>query len=525
MSKRLKIILLAVIILPLVIILGAIAAVYYNQERLVQQGITAVNDSYRGELVVTGSHISPFANFPYISIDLEGVAFYENKAKNTKPLYTAKDVYVGFDLWDILAGNYKVKSIKINQGHLDVIKYENGDINLLLAKEMESTKEEIEDEEDFQFELEKLTINGFELQYADLATGKEILAHIQNLESKISMSDDHFFIDLLSQLDLELMENGVPHYFSNKHFELDLELDYDKVTEVLKVIPSKLKFEEALFTLEGIVDVSNDLDMDLKFYGEKPDFNVFAAFAPKEVGEALKRYKNEGQIYFLGSIRGKSMNDHTPAISVEFGADNAYFLNTEVDKKVDQLSFAGYFTNGKERTLESSELRLQKFSARPAEGIFQGKMIVKNFKDPNIKVNLHADLDLEFVGQFLQVEGLERLKGQILLDMDFDELVDLELPGENLAQLKSGIDSELTIKNLSFNIPNYPHSIRRANGHATMENGQIIMDNLSFGIADSDFKFSMELSDFPALFHRYDKPIKLSMEASSKKVNLSLIHI
>ncbi|HSJ68060.1 MAG TPA: AsmA-like C-terminal region-containing protein [Anditalea sp.] len=519
MSKGLKITLLAVVLVPLLLMIGAIAAVYYNQSKIVQKGLATVNESFEGELVISGSHISPFANFPYISIDLEGISFYENKSKDTKPLYTAQDVYVGFDLWDVLSGNYKVKSIKINRGHLDVVKYANGDINLLLAKGIGEQEDDSQSGEELEVDLESLIINGFEMRYYDMGTGNEVLAHIQTLQSKISISENHFFIDLLSSLDLDIINSGQPSFFTNKHLDLDLELDYDKDIELLEVIPSKLYLEKALFTLEGLVDIANDLDMDLKFYGEKPDFNIFAAFAPAEVGEALQRYKNEGQIYFLGSVRGKSANENTPAISVEFGADNAYFLNTEMDKKVDKLSFAGYFTNGKERTLESSELRLQKFSARPAEGIFEGKMIVKNFKDPNIKVNLHADLDLEFVGQFLQVEGLERLKGQILLDMDFDELVDLELPGENLAQLKTGIDSELTIKNLSFNIPNYPHSIQRANGHAVMENGRIIMDNLSFGIADSDFRFTMELSDFPAFFHRYDKPIKLNLEASSKKVN------
>jgi hypothetical protein len=367
--------------------------------------------------------------------------------------------------------------------------------------------------------LESVIIDGFEVSYKDLATAKEIQAHVKDLHTRIKLSQDHFFIDVESDFILDILENDQKGFFSNKHVVLDLELDYDMGIGRVEVLPSKLTLQQALFTLEGLVDLEDDMDMDLKFYGEKPDFNIFAAFAPEEVGEALKRYENEGQIHFLGSVKGKSSNGHTPAIAVEFGVNDAYFRNTEMDKKVDQLAFSGFFTNGKERTLESSELRLQKFRAKPAEGIFEGTMVVRNFVDPFIKVNLHADLDLEFVGQFLQVEGLERIKGQILLDMDFDELIDLELPGENLAQLKQGIDSELTIKNLSFNVPNYPHPVRNANGHAVMRDGRIEMDNLSFQIADSDFKFTMGLSDFPAFFHRYDKPVKLNLNASSKKVN------
>ncbi|WP_143961786.1 AsmA-like C-terminal region-containing protein [Litoribacter populi] len=520
MSKKIIIIILAIVLVPVLLVAGTIAAIYYNQQKIVQRALLTVNEGFDGELTIKGSHISPFANFPYISIDLEEVTFFESKAQDTRPLYTASDVYVGFDIKDVLAGNYTVKSIKVKNGHLDVVKYENGDINLLLAKGIgESSEPESEEGFDGQIELESLIIDGFEISYKDFSSAQEILAHIKSVRTNLKFSADHFFIDIASDFLLDIQENGEPTFFSNKHLDIDLHLDYDITDELVTVLESQVILEQALFSLDGFVDLDDDLNMDIKFYGEKPDFNIFAAFAPPEVGDALKRYKNEGQVYFLGSVEGKSGNGNTPAISVEFGADNAYFLNTEMDKKVDNLAFAGYFTNGKDRTLESSELRLQRFTARPEEGIFEGKMIVKNFKDPFIKVNLHADLDLEFIGQFLQVEGLERIKGQVLLDMDFDELIDLELPGENLAQLKQGIDSELTIKNLSFNIPNYPHSIRNANGHAVMREGKIEMDNLSFNIAGSDFKFTMGLSDFPALFHQYDQMVNLDLNANSSKID------
>jgi hypothetical protein len=127
------------------------------------------------------------------------------------------------------------------------------------------------------------------------------------------------------------------------------------------------------------------------------------------------------------------------------------------------------------------------------------------------------------LGEFFEIEGLQRLRGQVTLDMDFDELIDMEMPGQSLARLKEGLDSELTIKNLAFLIPGYPHPVTNANGHAVMEKGRVRMDRLAFSIADSDFDFQGTLNDFPALLHGFDEEVKLSLEAASKTINLTIL--
>lgn len=521
MSRKKWVIIFILLMTPVLLLGGAILGVYKNQKVLTQKALAAINEQFVGVLEIDNSYISPFSNFPYISIDLKGVRFFENKEKNTVPLYEAADLYLGFDIMDILRGQYHVKSIKIKDGHVDVIKYENGDINLLMAKNLKTSEENTgTSDEKFEFDLQELVLSGFGVSYIDKQTHQDILARIDLLTSKIRIAQDHMFFDIYSKLVLDIMQDNHSTFFSGKRMELDMEVDYNELTELLTVFPSKLKLEEALFTVEGTVDIDDDLHTDLKLYGEKPDFNVFAAFAPKEVAETLARYKNEGQIYFLGTVKGKAANGNTPALAVEFGCDNAFFVNTSAEKRVDDLRFAGFYTNGKERNLKTSELRLQHFHAKPEEGIFQGQLVIRNFEDPFIKVNLHADLDLGFLGDFFEIEGLQRLRGQVILDMDFDELIDMETPGQNLARLKEGMDSELTIKNLTFLVPGYPYPVTNANGHAVMEKGRIDLDRLNFTIADSDFEFRGTLSDFPALLHGFDVDVNISVEAASGTINI-----
>lgn len=510
------------LLVPILIFVGSIWVIYSKQREITQNALAKINEEFVGFLTIEDSYISPFSNFPYISIDLKNIKFFESKETDSKPIYLAEDFYLGFNIWDILNGKYNVKKLKINNGHLDLIQYENGDINLLLAKGLADEEKEEEEVSEFGFELSGVELNKFNITYSDLAKSRDLVFRIDQLETALKFSEDHIFLDVMSDMIFDLDQDGENTFFADKKIFLDLTLDYFESGKVLKISPSKVRLEEALLALSGQVDILEEgFDLDLKFNGEKPDFNIFAAFLPKEVGETLKRYKNEGEIYFIGSVKGITGEGMSPAVSVEFGADNAYFLNTGIQKKVDDLRFSGFYTNGSERSLKTSEIQLQRFHAKPEEGIFQGQMIIRNFEDPFIKINLNADLDLEFLGDFFEIEGLRGIQGQVILNMDFDELVDMDLTTSSIGGAQSSLQTELFLKDLSLKIPGYHLPVTGANAYAYMRKGKIILESLNFNMGKTDFSFSGELNDFPVLLHGYDLPLIAKINSKSKLLKLN----
>src|SRR5690606_2870378 len=106
-------------------------------------------------------------------------------------------------------------------------------------------------------------------------------------------------------------------------------------------------------------------------------------------------------------------------------------------------------------------------------------------------------------------------------DMNFDEIVDLNFPGESLARLKTGIDSELTIKDLSLKVPELNYFIENMNGYAEMKEGKVVLDSISWQIGKNDFWISGSLSDLPALFHKHDKDIRVELMSKSSQIDLS----
>jgi hypothetical protein len=511
-----------IVLIPAMMLVTGISAVYFYRDNLVQKLVSEVNERIDGTMLVQQIRLTPFASLPYFSIDLREVEFYASKDTDEKPVYTFGDVYLGFDVLDLLTGHINIKSLRLENGHLDIVRNPDGSLNLLTAKGLQTTARESSSQATpLNLSIYSLMIRDVDIDFQDRAADQQVTALIDDMNATINYRLGHFYIDLVSDLHVGVMMQGLPAYFSNMDMHLDLEGDYDESTDIMQVLPSLITLNGADFRLGGRVDIGNNLNMDLQFRGDKPDFSLLGAFMPGELAAGLERYQNAGAIFFEGSVVGEAGNGEVPAVEVVFGSEGAWFLNTETVTRVDEVRFTGSFSMGEERSLRSAELLVSDIYAKPDEGVFQGHLAIKNFVDPVVKMDVHADLDLEFLARFLQMSELEHVRGKILLDMNFDEIIDLEFPGESLAQLQGGLDSELFIRDLHFLIPEYGHTVSEMNGHAIMRDGVIALENFSFRIDDSDVRVMGSLSDFPALFHRQQKPLRLELEVGADRLDFT----
>ena len=519
MKRKFFLILIAFFLVPVIVLTVSLFVLQRQQQELTQKALASLNREFVGELTLEQSGLAFFENFPYLSIDLKGLAFYESKAKDGRPMYRAEDIYLGFNVLDLLKGNYTIKKVKIKQGHLDVVQYPNGDINILLAKGIKD--EESDEDAGLDFDLASVEIEKMDISYRDLGMETDYVIHVGKLKSKLSLQASVLGLGMEGDLIFDLDYQGTHTFFADKHVNLDLDIRYDLDNPILTLNPSQIKLEEAFFSLAGTVDLRNELtELDLKLEGQKPDFRMVAAFLPPDLATALNKYQNQGEVFFIGSINGPLGGDNFPSIALEFGCENAYFLKPDINKKVENVRFMGFYTNGTERNLKTSELVLQNVFAKPDKGIFEGYLTVKNFEDPYIKVKLNADFDLAFVGDFFDLDGLDGLEGQVILSMDFDELVDLDASQASLTKIKESLQSELTLKNLHFRLADYPYPIRDVNAHMTMREGKITLDTLSLKIEDSDFGMTGTISDFPAIIHGLKKPVDVKLQASSRKLDI-----
>jgi hypothetical protein len=507
-----------------VLLLAAIAVgvLYTQQARLTSLAIRELNKQLPGELVVEGSEISLFQNFPYISIGLRNVRFYGDKQRKGTPLYTLERLYAGFSLPDILREKYNVKVLFLKNGRLDMIREPDGKLNLVEANRIQqdtiTTAETSSGSLDL--DIKKIVLKNIDVSYYDQTSKQRLSTHIDKIKTAFSANDSLINASLEGGFEVDVSSPGDTVLFRHKCMEADIKVAYNTKQQFLTISPSEVKLEAATLKVQGTADLLHGKMVDIKVTGDRPDLNLLFAFAPKNVADELKHFSYDGRIYFNGTIKGKLADGQQPKIDVSFGCEEAWFLNKEADKKIDQLGFKGYYTNGAERSLKTSELHLLNITARPDKGAFKGNFVMRDFTDPKIIMQIDSELELEFIGSFLGIKDLERITGHISLKMDFKEMVDLSLPEASMSKLKEGIQSELTVKDLTFRVPGYPHIVRNLDLHAKMTNGSVKLDSMAFHFGNSDFYMDGSLSDLPALFHQQKKPVLITLNAHSNRMVL-----
>ena len=506
----------------IILVIAAIALLYTQQQRLVSLAVKELNKKLPGELAIGSSNISIFQNFPYVSIAINDVHFYSGKLQTDKPIFEAEKIFVGFSLTDILKHQYNVKVIFLKNGFLNLERENNGALNIVEASrlKMDTTVSSTGNTNELDMDLKKIVLKNMNVSYLDRQSSQQVVSHIDKIQSSFSNESDKFFSDLQGTLIVDYTHPGDSSLFRHKHLNADVKLSYTRTTRMLNIELCKLKLEDAVFNISGTADLLHDNLVNLKYSGDKPDFKQLFAFAPEKLAKELKHFKYNGILDFSGTVNGKLAVDRLPCIVLSFSCKNAWLHNTETKTKLDSLNFKGYYTNGIERSLKTSELRLLNFSAKPDKGLFKGNLVVRDFTNPKILMQVNSDLELGFIGAFLGIKDLQRISGHINLKMDFKELVDISLPEQTIGKLTGGIQSELTVTNLTFRIPSYPYNIEHLDLHANMKNGFLQLDTLSFRVGHSDFHMNGSLSDLPALFHNQEKPLQLRLNAGSNRIVL-----
>jgi hypothetical protein len=511
--------LIGFIVIPVILFFVLVLIVYWKQDAIVQELLITMNKDFKGEIVIDDSHISPFENFPDISIDLDHVKIYDDKTRTNEALIDIEDIYIGFDIWTLLTGNYEIRSIKAENGYVHVIQHENGEINLLKALETEKEIESVEEE--FHLDLKKIELVNLDIYKLNEGNGLMVEAFVADAEIKFKTAENHLYAYLNTDLELNVIDKGDTTFFKHKHISLHTEFDYVKDTEILTLKPSEIVLEKASFNAEGTIDVNDDFNVDLVFSGEKPNFDLFLAFAPEELAPVLDQYDNQGKIYFRAEVNGKSTNGNIPLVYAEFGCEQAFFNNTNSNKKLDNLNFSGHFTNGEKRDLSTMEFALVNFSAKPEAGVFTVNLNVKNFESPEIDLKLDSDFDLDFLAKFLNITNLRNLKGKVSLSMNFKDIIDLANPERSIEDFNKSYYSELLIENLSFTSPDFHLDVKELDTKITLDGNAAHIENFYAQIGKSDLTITGNLSDLPAIIHHTDETVVADLMISSNFLDIT----
>src|SRR6056297_9055 len=508
-----------IIVVPMVMLSALLLFMNTAQDAIIHDKITEFNGQHQGLITVGDTHLSLFSNFPDISFKVDDVRIAETKTKDAPVILDVKDIYVGFNLWDMVSGNYSVRSLLIEDGFFDIVLHDDKTTNLENA--LKSFEETENTEKPINFSLEKIKFKNLDIHKKDEAENTDLETFIQQAEGGFQLNNEFISAHIDTEFEMNLIDSGDTTYVRHKHFELHTDLVFNQTNGLLTIKPSGVTLEHGEFDLEGTIDTKNDLNLHLTIKGTKPNFDMLIAFAPEDLIPILERYKNAGNIYFNAIVQGSTLNQKTPFFDINFGASEAFLENTTKGKKVNNMGFIGHFTNGSERNLRTTNFSLKNMTANLDTGSFLGHVVVNNFEEPEVDMQLHADFNLAFMADFLNITDIEKASGKVSLEMNFHDIINLDQPELALNKLNQAYFTELKVEDLSLNAKDLPAPLEKLNVHLVMNGKKATLNKFDMLLGKSDISMTGFLSDLPAVVHHTNTPVEAHLEIESNVLDIT----
>ena len=517
-AKWIKRFVLWVLVVPLLLFGAVLWVAYAKQDQIVQSQIATLNENYVGKITVGDSHLAPFANFPDISIKIDDVAVHEGKNADAAVILDVADIYMGFNFWDIIVGNYDLHSLIVEDGIFDVVLHTDGTNSL---ENTIATKSGDTGTESLNIHLRNIELRNIDMHMRDEATLMDVETLIYWAKGGFKSGEDRISAHIDSEFELNVIKDGDTTYFKHKHFEFHTDFVFDENSGLLAIQPSGITMEHGEFIVEGSVDTKYQMSLDLAIRGTKPSFDMFIAFAPTELIPVLEQYKNQGDIYLNATLKGPTTQGRQPAIEANFGASKAFLENAKSHKRIDNLGFSGSFTNGADKNLRTMEFSLKDFSADLDKGNFMGALSVKNFEEPEIDMQINADFNIPFIVSFLNLDEIKEARGSVKMELRFHDIVDFNNPQKVLSDLNQAYYADLNIEDLTFSSSELPAPLKDLDVHLEMKGKQAQLDKFNILLGNSHLSITGSLTDLPAIIHHAETPVRANLLIQSDSLDIA----
>lgn len=499
------------------LLFGVVCYVLYaHEQEIADELIATFNEGQAGKLSYAAVELSPFRAFPYISIDIKDLRFDGDKhTENDHAIYDFRDVYVGFNMFDLLRGEYVIKNLVLSDGHLYLEKYADGTYNITRAK---ARAEDGTEGGTTHLDLKHVELRNITLHEANQGgEGNELFMDILRADAYLSSIDEVMRMGLDSELFLYYYRSGKTTWFRELPFGLDLDMVIDG--GLVSILPSKLTVEAGALDMEGTIDLDNDLMTDLRLSGRKKNFDVFISFAPPEVLEKLKEFRNEGDIFFEGIVQGP-IDVRSPLIDLRLGCERTMFEHRSLGKALRDVAFSGRFRTGDDGGLAGAFLELENLYGEPEKGLLRGTMRVDNLLDPRITMDFHANFQLEHLKAFYDVDAIEDGSGQVTIDITLNEYVGPDSVLHFATKMTDGVTSNVTFTDVRVKLAKLNQPIEKLNGRILLDGDDLRSEGLKVRVGSSDLAIDFAVSNVSAMFHHTNAPVDLTLHGESKRLHM-----
>lgn len=485
--------------------------VYMYEDEIKQYAVKELNKNLIVPVEVEELELTLFSQFPSASLRFNNL-FIEDSINNDTLLYS-ENLYLNFNFWDMIDGNYKVKEIQAENSVISLRIDSVGNENYLIWKK-DSTGNE---NDKFSFALEQVTFNNVNLAYANQLTKQQYSINSENIDFSGDFSQSNYNLTASSNFFIKQFESNAVSYVSDKNASANIVLNINKDSSLYQLQKAEFSVEDLLFDIEGrYTNKSDSSFMDLNIKGRNIDLQTAFSIFPKKYFETLSRYDAKGMLVFETQIQGLISKTSSPKIISDFTLTDGSLTEKQTGAHLKQLSLEGHFESKNKK--EKEFLELKNIHCLLENGNVKGNISISNFASPHVDANLKGELILAKLKQFINSDNIEKLTGKASFNTQFTGIFNYGSKAETKIKKSNGF---IKFDNVSIKTKESHLALNDLKGNLSLKKNDAAFSNLTGSLLSSQFKADGIVKNILPFLLLENQQLIIETDFRSKSVNLN----
>lgn len=501
------------LLLIVVLFLGAaVCLLLLYEDEVKAVVISELNKRLKAEVRVDPKDIdlTLISTFPHCSIRFSNLLMYEALAvRHRDTLLFAKQLNLHFNLQDLWNKRYLIRVISLDEATLQLRRLKNGQRNYIFWDEKAGGKEQ--GQEPLAFALELLRLREVRIRYTDAEKDFETNLVVKELNLKGRFSENSYGLKAQGDLNIRKYSRGAAVFLKDKDCQLDL--DFDVRGPQYTIRHAGVTLNRLRVDLSGGFVVNDSLQsLDLQFKAPELDIASVLSLLPGTLKKDIGDYQSEGSFYLNGRIVWSK--EQALSVTSDFGVRDGRIIYKPNSATASDLHLDGQFRYDRTTSL----LHLKKIRMRLNNDEITGDCLLHDFEHLRIDAGLHTELDLRNLQNFLAIDTLRMLKGNLKIDGRVRGLLD-DLQRQTFSE-KVHVELEAVVSQLEAGFKNDEQVFTVENCQLTASGRDIEVKDLRLKRGSSDIQVNGRLPGFFNFLSDNKAPLTVDGQLSSDQLRL-----
>ena len=520
--KYLRRILLALLLLLLLSGATVFVIITFYKKELATLLTDTLKANYGLLLKVEDVNVTFFTNWPHASVKLKNVSIASSLAKDTtEPILKASAISLSFDLKKMLAKQFVLKYISVNDAEITLIRYKDSSKNFDFKKQVPDSQATAVN---LSMSVNSIELRNVKFKFINQERGQRVAINFMDVEIKPKVYLDGLEASVSGKTLVEGLlfnpKNG--EFLKNTRILLDLKLNYLKENKTICIHPpSKVEIEGHDYSITSLIDLDDTKRLALSIQSKKVKAERVAALLMPKIRKVLSNFEVkrplDAKILLVVNLGQKQ----DPVIITEIIGENC---DLAIGKS--KIPYSGLFFRGRIISLDSTgtmgdadraRIIFDRMKGRVYDFPFTATVGVTNFTDPQIVIEASVLIEAQKIK--FEVAKNFILRGSALTTIRYSGPAS-KLNKEEFLDAPMRLNAYLLFNNLSYREIDRPY-VYTVNGKANLNNRDLKFDNLSLKTHVANAIIQGRAENFVPYVLGFTKGFKATVNASTDNLDLN----